>query len=326
MKVAITGASGHVGNNLARALLSQDVRVNALCHRDTRALEGVELKRVHGSVLNPVSLEACFQDVEIVFHLASVISIDGGRHGQVREINETGTRFVVETCLKKSVRRLVHFSSIHALEQFPLDETLDENRPLVSQTGTIYDQTKAEAERIVLEGVQRGLEAVIVSPTGVIGPHDYKTSLMGGGLIALYCGKLPALVPGGFDWVDVRDVVHGAIQACQLGTSGERYLLSGHWISIKEIAAMVETISGNSPPKLMAPFWLARLGLPFIHAYSRLNGTASLYTSESLSALEGANRNISHIKAKRALRFHPRPLQETLEDTFQWYQQADLLV
>ena len=326
MKVAITGASGHVGNNLARTLLSQGVKVNALCHQDTRALEGLELERVQGSVLDPDSLQACFHNVEIVFHLASVISIDGGRLGQVQEINQTGTRFVVETCLKKGVRRLVHFSSIHALEQFPLDETLDETRPLVSETGTIYDQTKAQAERIVLEGGQHGLEVVVVSPTGIIGPHDYKPSLMGKGIIALYCGTLPALVPGGFDWVDVRDVIHGAIQACHQGISGERYLLSGHWISMKQMAVMIEGISGNSPPKLMAPFWLARLGLPVIHAYNRLNGTADLYTSESLSALEKANKNISHQKASMELDFHPRPLRETLEDTFQWYKQAEMLV
>jgi len=326
MKVAITGASGHVGNNLSQVLLSQGATVSALCHQDVRALEKLNITRVYGNVLDQASLLECFQNAEVVYHLASVISIDGDRHGRVQEINEAGTRFVVEACLKSGVRRLVHFSTIHALQQFPLEEALDETRPLVDDTGSIYDQSKAKAERIVLNGVHRGLETVIVSPTGIIGPHDYKPSLMGKGIIALYRGKLPALVPGGFDWVDVRDVVNGAIQACKHGISGERYLLSGNWISMRQLAEIVEAISGNPRPGFIAPFWLARLGLPVLRAYSKFNGTTALYTSESLAALADANRNISNRKAAMVLDFHPRPLQETLEDTLQWFQQAEMLV
>jgi dihydroflavonol-4-reductase len=326
MKVAITGAGGHVGNNLCRVLLSQGAIVKALCHQDVRALDNLLLNLVYGNVLDVDSLVACFQGVEIVYHLASVISIDGGAQGKVQEVNEQGARFVVEACLRCGVERLVHFSSIHALRQTPLEVPLDETRPLVDETGSIYDQSKAEAERIVLEGVERGLDAIIVSPTAIIGPYDYKPSLMGKALLALYRGSLPALVPGGFNWVDVRDVVQGAIQACQLGETGERYLLSGTWASVRQIAEKVEAISGNPRPKFISPLWLTRLGLPFIQAYASINGTRALYTAESLNALEGANRNISYEKAGTHLNYHPRPLQETLEDTFQWFRQAEMLV
>jgi dihydroflavonol-4-reductase len=326
MEVAITGAGGHVGNNLCRVLLDQGATVKALCHQDVRALENLPLSLVYGNVLDPDSLMGCFQGAEVVYHLASVISIDGDARGKVREVNEQGARFVVEACLKCGVERLVHFSSIHALKQTPLEQPLDETRSLVDKTGSIYDQSKAEAERIVLEGVQNGLDAIIVSPTAIIGPHDYKPSLMGRGLLALYRGSLPALVPGGFNWVDVRDVVRGAIQACQRGETGERYLLSGTWASVRQIAEKVEAISGNPRPKFISPLWLTRLGLPFIRTYASINGTRALYTAESLNALEGANRNVSYEKAAMHLNYHPRSLQETLEDTFQWFHQADMLV
>ncbi len=326
MRVAITGASGHIGNNLARALLCQGVEVKALYHQDTRALEKLNLTRVHGSVLDPDSLLLCFQDVDVVYHLASVISIKGDPQGFVRRVNQEGTRYVVDACIKTSVQRLVHFSTIHALQQAPLEEVLDETRPLLYETNSIYDQSKAKAERIVLQAVQRGLDAVIVSPTGIIGPHDYKPSLMGRGLIALYRGSLPALVPGGFNWVDVRDVVQGSIQACDYGKSGERYILSGTWVSMRELAEMMEAISGTPRPKFTSPFWLARLGFPLIRAFCTLNGTETLYTAESLAALADVNRNISNQKARRMLNYHPRPIQETLKDTIDWFQQAEMLV
>jgi dihydroflavonol-4-reductase len=148
---------------------------------------------------------------------------------------------------------------------------------------------------------------------------------MGRGLLALYNGSLPALVPGGFNWVDVRDVVQGAIQACQLGETGERYLLSGTWASVRQIAERVETISGKPRPKFISPLWLARWGLPFIRAYASINGTRAIYTAESLNALEGANRNVSYEKATKQLNYQPRSLQETLEDTFQWFRDAKML-
>ena len=229
MKVAITGAGGHIGNNLSRALVHRGTSVKVLCHQDVRALKDLPVTRVYGNVLDPDSLQECFRDADVVYHLASVISIAGGAQGRVREVNEQGAHNVVEACLKSGIQRLVHFSSIHALEQKPLGETLDETRPLVDN----------------------GLDAVIVSPTAIIGPHDYKPSLMGTGLIALYNGTLPALVPGGFNWVDVRDIVEGAIRICESGKSGERYLLAGTWADLTQLAEMVKSISGNPPPRFI---------------------------------------------------------------------------
>jgi dihydroflavonol-4-reductase len=325
MKVAITGAGGHIGNNLSRALSHRATSVKALCHQDVRALKDLPVTRVYGDILDPDSLQECFRDVDVVYHLASVISITGGAQGRVREVNENGTQNVVNACLKSGVQRLIHFSSIHALEQKPQDEILDESRPLVDESGSIYDQSKAEEERIVSKGVSQGLDAVIVNPTAIIGPHDYKPSLMGTGLIALYRGSLPALVPGGFNWVDVRDVVVGAINVCEYGKTGERYLLPGTWAELKQLAVMVESISGNPAPRFMCPIWLARLGLPFIRAYTSLNGTRMLYTSESLSALTGANSHISSNKAEQLFMYQHRSLRLTLEDTFQWFQNNEML-
>ena len=168
-------------------------------------------------------------------------------------------------------------------------------------------------------GIEKGLDAVIVSPTAVFGPHDYQPSYFGEALVAIAERKLPALVTGGFDWVDARDVATGAIAAAEKAPAGTSYLLSGHWVSMCEIAAMIEEITGVSTGRPVCPLWLAHIGAPFIGAISRLNGRRPLYTSVSLRALK-SNRNISHERATRDLGYSPRPFNETLTDTLQWFQ------
>ena len=132
--------------------------------------------------------------------------------------------------------------------------------------------------------------------------------------------KLPALVTGGFDWVDVRDVVSGAMFAEEKAPGGARYLLSGHWMSMCDIAAMVGEITGVATNRLVCPLWLARIGAPIIKVISHLNGKLPLYTSVSLRALK-SNRHISHERAGRELGYKPRPFRETLVDTLRWFEE-----
>jgi dihydroflavonol-4-reductase len=137
-------------------------------------------------------------------------------------------------------------------------------------------------------------------------------------LLALCEKRLPALVAGGFDWVDVRDVVAGALEAEKHAHIGGRYLLPGHWASMRDLAAMVQEITWTRPPRLAFPQWMARLGVPFGTRFTKLDGEHPLYTPVSLRALR-SNRVVSRARAARDLGYHPRPLQETLVDTLQWF-------
>jgi dihydroflavonol-4-reductase len=198
---------------------------------------------------------------------------------------------------------------------------VDESRPLAeSWRYPPYDRSKAFAEREVQRGLELGLDAIIINPTAIMGPHDYQLSYLGEALLALAQGKLPALVTGGFDWVDVRDVVEGALRAEELAPAGAKYLLSGHWVSLRDISAMVAEIAGISSPGLVCPLWLARLGAPVVAALGRLNGKQPLYTRVSLRALR-SNRHISHERATRELGYRPRPFRETLTDTLRWFEE-----
>jgi dihydroflavonol-4-reductase len=223
------------------------------------------------------------------------------------------------------VRRLVHFSSIHALEQAPLDVPLDESRPRVSlHNRSPYDRSKAQGEMEALQGMSHGLEVVIIQPTAMIGPYDYYPSYMGKALLSLAQGHIPALVRGGFDWVDVRDVVQAAIQAERVAVSGTSYLLSGHWRSVRQIADLTAELTGRGAPLFTIPTGLAYLAAPLMAGLARFNNTQPIYTSLTLDALK-SNRQISHARASRELGYQPRPLKDTVRDSLDWFAQNGFL-
>jgi dihydroflavonol-4-reductase len=318
MKIAVTGANGHVGANLCRSLLAEGHQVKALVHHHKNAIEGLEVEIIEGSVNDPEALRKLFKDAEIVFHLAAIISIDGQKE-KLLKVNYEGTRTLIQTIRENGVRRLIHFSSIHALMHYPFDEPMDETRPLMIDGPTWYEVTKSRADKMVMEATKDGLDAIVINPTAIVGPNDFKPSLVGTVLLRLYKNSLPALVPGGYNWVDVRDVVHGAIGAMNHGRKGERYILGGKWVSVRDLAMIVEKVTGKKVNKFTIPTGLAKIGVPFIKAYAKVTGQEPLYTGESLSTLVEVNKKISSNKAGTELGYHSRDLEITVRDTIDWF-------
>ena len=317
--IAITGASGLVGGNLARALLAQRRPVRALAHHDRRALDGLDLETVSADLNDPASLERAFAGARVVYHLAGSISIRVENWDELQRVNVAGTQNVVEACLRCSVEKLVYFSSIHAYRQDPFDLPLEEDRPLLTaERIPPYERSKAAAERIARQAPERGLPTVIIIPTAILGPYDFRPSYFGQALGLLARGRIPALVHGGYDWVDVRDVVHGAIQAERLGRSGSRYILSGHWRSLREVARAAAEITGKSAPRLVVPIWLGELFQPVMARLAQINGSQPLYTKAMLNALR-SNRQVNHVRATRDLGYAPRPFEETLKEALDWF-------
>jgi dihydroflavonol-4-reductase len=325
MTVVVTGAGGHIGASLVRALVAQNRPTRCLVHVHDRALRELAAEIVPGDISDLDSLCHAFEGADVVYHLAGCISLSMDDWPRLESVNVTGTRNVIEACRRTGVRRLVHFSSIHALVQEPFSIPVDESRPLVvSKRCPPYDLSKAAGEKAVRQAIEQGMDAVIIYPTAVIGPHDYQLSFLGEALLLLAHHRLPALVTGGFDWVDARDVAVGAMLAEKNAPPGAAYLLSGHWVSMCDIARIVAEITGTPAPGFVCPLWLARLGAPFIKAASRLNGKRPLYTSVSLRALR-SNRHISHDRATRELGYQPRPFRETLRDTLRWFDETGQL-
>jgi dihydroflavonol-4-reductase len=325
--VAVTGAAGHIGANLVRSLLAQGRRVRALVREHTAALDGLPVELVRCDVTLAEDCRRALSGAAVVYHLAARISVGWDPPEAVAAVNVEGTRNVVEACLACGVERLVHFSSIHAFAASPVEGVIDEVRPLAGMDShaLIYDRTKAEGERVVAAAVARGLHAVVVNPTAVLGPNDFVPSAMGEVLLDLHAGRFPALVGGaGFNWVDVRDVVSSALAAERRGGKGEHYLLAGHYLSLVELARLWGRVSAAKIPRVVVPMGLARAAAPFAAAWARVRGNRPLFTADSLRVLRN-HRQISHARASSELGHAPRPLEETLRDTYAWFKQTGRL-
>ncbi|MCA9709427.1 MAG: NAD-dependent epimerase/dehydratase family protein [Myxococcales bacterium] len=317
--IAITGASGHLGSSLVRQLVARGDRVRTLLrHPDPPALRDLPVERVSGDVSTGEGLPALLDGAEVLYHLAAQISIVGPMGGLVDAVNVDGVRHVTRAARQAGVRRMVHCCSVHVFEPEPFEQPTDETRPRVRRgQAPAYDVSKAEGEAIVREAIAEGLDAVIVHPSAVMGPFDYQPSRLGHVLLKLYRRRLPALLDGGFDFVDARDVSAGMIAAGQRGRTGESYLLTGHYRTIAELAELAASVTGVPCPRLVAPPWLAQLGAPLMDAAARVLPGEPLYTSESLMPLR-LRRAYDRSKAARELGYAARPLEHTVRDAYAW--------
>jgi dihydroflavonol-4-reductase len=319
--ILVTGAAGHIGNVLVRKLLSRDEKVRALIWRgeDTSSIRDLSVEQVEGDVLDPVSLEAAMRDVETVYHLAGIISIMPGKIPLVWKVNVEGTHNVLEAARRAHIRRLIYTSSIHAIRRVPhgvkMDEALgfDANNPYGE-----YDRSKATASLEVQHAAQADLDAVIVCPTGVIGPYDFRGSEMGEVIRGAAFAKPMFYVEGAYDFVDVRDVVDGLIAANANGRRGEAYILGGNRISVCDLIGTVRKVTGKAFASIKVPLSLAEFATRYTTWYYLRTKSKPRLTPYSLEVLQ-SNSDISHAKASRELGYHPRPLFETIADTVRWF-------
>jgi len=323
MTVAVTGATGHLGVHLVRLLRSRGQDVRALIHDTSSVPEGQDVDRVEGSVGDLPALRHLMTGAEVVFHLAGVISIDGDPDGRVAAVNVDGTRNVVEAAINCGVKRFVHVSSIHAFDLTRGERPIDETSPRVGERHPAYDRSKYAGEKEVRRGVARGLDAVVVNPTGVLGPLDYRPSFMGRSLLDFYHRRIPARIEGGFDFVDVRDVAQGMVAAAERGRTGENYILSGSWCSITDVASVTERCTGVPLPRWKVSVGTARRILPITRMLGRFVDLPPV-TAESLSALE-AKPGISNARARNELDFAPRPIEDSIADAYACFRDRGLL-
>jgi len=317
----VTGATGHVGNVLVRELTRRGRRVRAIVQpsESTDAIAGLAVDVARADVRDFGSLVATFAGADLVYHLAGIITISGGQARLLQEVNVLGARNVARACLEAGVGRLVYTSSVHALEVppdgVPVCETT-EFRP--DALDGDYARSKARASIEIRRSVEQGLDAVIVFPSGIIGPYDFRLSDMGCLFTDFARGRLRAYVDGAYDFVDVRDVVAGLILAAEKGRRGEGYILSGERVSVKDLLTLLERVTGVRARARRLPFWLARLAARFAPAYCRLRRAKPRFTSYSLRVLR-SNCLMDSSKAARELGYVPRPLAESVRDTIDWF-------
>lgn len=322
LRYLITGAAGHLGLALVSELLArkQNVRVLLLPNDPFPYEDQVEV--VRGDELDPRALDTFFSNPEdedfYLVHAAGIVSISSKFDQRVYDVNVKGSEAVLDHAFASGVKKTVYVSSVHAIPERKKGQTIVENPDFDPQAVKgLYAQTKAEASAYALTLANHGLNLMIVHPSGIIGPYDKGRSHLIALLKDYYTGRLKAAVKGGYDFVDVRDVVNGILACFVSGESGECYILSGSYHTIKELLGAASQVTGQPPIKTYLPYGLARFIAPLEEAWYRKRKIPPLYTAYSLYTLR-SNANFSHAKATEQLHYVPRPLFETIKDSYDY--------
>ena len=322
MKTAlITGGSGHVGANLVRELTARDYKVRCIdFDGDHRAFDGYNVELFKGSVTDIESLDKAFAGVDVVFHTAAIISLERKNKNLIRSVNVDGTKNVCKMALKHNIQKLIHFSSVDAFIREPLDDPLLEDRPLVVDPNTVpYDLSKADAQRIVLDFCNKGLDASIIHPSGIFGPNDFKPSLFGQEFIKIANSKRPFSINVGYDYVDVRDLSKTAVNCVSKGVSGQNYIVGGNYMDFVYMADVMSQELGRKLIRGTLPFASIYLSLPMYYVLSLITNTPRAISLDSIHTIKVQNKNIPSQLSKDQLGHSPRPIEETITDTLKFF-------
>jgi len=314
----ITGANGRIGNVVVRKLLEkgEKVRIFARNTSNLSSLKGLEYEVANGDINDLQSVLMAMDGCDQVYHLAADININNKDADKTFKINIQGTENILQACIEKKVKRLVYVSSIHAFSLPPKGQQINEETPLCDEDDKrgVYDRSKAKATRKVLNTKAEGFEAVVVCPTGVVGPYDFEPSFFGKGMIESIQSGLKITVPGGFDYVDVRDVADGIISAMKNGKSYQIYLLGNEYRTMKEYFGYLAELSGIPVKTTVLPFWLAKTMGYVLNLFSD-NSSITDYSVDTLME----NADISHEKASKELGYKPRSMKESITDQYNWF-------
>jgi dihydroflavonol-4-reductase len=326
--IVVTGATGHVGNVLVRELVAQKETVRALVlpDDDCRPLRDLEVEIVRGDVTNLSSLRSVFSGVDLVYHLAGIVTIMPDMAEVLERVNVGGMRNVIAACRLNNVRRLIYTSSIHAVAEPPHGTLIDESQSFdPDRVLGDYARSKARATLLLLNEVSKGeLDAVICCPTGIIGPWDYAISNIGQLILDFADGHLKSYVSGAYDFVDVRDVAYGLILAAEQGQSGRHYIFSGEQVQVPELMRELAFNIGRPAPSYRIPATIARLAGILASVYYRLIKRRPVFTAYSIDVLR-SNSQVSSVRALGELGFTTRPWQESIRDQIEWFRSEGML-
>ena len=321
MKALITGATGFVGAAVARALLRSGWQVRALVRPSSNRtnIATLALEPVVGDLTDAASLERALQGCEALFHVAAEYSLWTREPQRLYRNNVEGTRLLLNTAARLSVQRIVYTSSVATLglrEDVPSDESMvAREQDMIGH----YKRSKFLAEQWVLEAARGGMPVVIVNPSAPVGPGDIKPTPTGRLVLDAVSGRMPAYVDTGLNIVHVDDVAAGHLLAWQKGRIGERYILGGTDLSLREILTIIARLIGRKPPRVRLPI-AAALPIAYVaEAWARLLNTETRVTVDGVR-MARHHMFFSSAKAERELGYHWRSAEAALADAVQWFQ------
>ncbi len=322
MTVLITGASGFVGSAVLRHLVRAGHRVRALVRPDSdrRNLDGVPVEIAVGDLRDRASLERAAAGCSGLFHVAADYRLWTPKPDGIYQTNVSGTRELMLAAAAAGVERIVYTSSVATLGLTPDGTPADETAPAaIDDMIGHYKRSKflAEAEVLKLAG-DEGLPVVIVNPSTPVGPRDIKPTPTGRMIVEAAAGRMPAFVDTGLNLVHVDDVAAGHLLAYERGAVGERYILGGENMTLREILRDIAAITGRRPPRVRLPHGLVVPIAYVAEAWARLGGGEPFVTVDGVRMARKL-MFFSSQKARDALGFRSRPAAEGLRDAVEWY-------
>jgi dihydroflavonol-4-reductase len=316
--VLVTGATGLVGNNIVRQLLDAQERVRVLVREGSppEPLDGLDIEVHYGDVCDAAAVRTACEDMSVVIHAAARVHIGWSNLDVLRRVNVEGTRHVAAAALKVGAR-MIHVSSVDTLGVGSKAEPADEETPRVGKTPCSYVVSKREAEQVVHQFIDDGLDAVITNPSLMFGPWDWKPS-SGRMMVEVARAFTPLAPTGGISVCDVRDVAAGIISAVENGQAGNNYILAGHNITYLDLWRQIAAISGGGAPVgKLGPVTGFFAGKSF-DVLGKIIGKELVINSAAI-AMSRLFNYYSSDKAIIELNYKVRPLDEILEDAWKWH-------
>jgi dihydroflavonol-4-reductase len=322
MLAFLTGATGFVGSHVARALAEQgaDLRLLVRANSNTKNIDHVKADLVTGDLRDPASLEKGIAGCEVVFHVAADYRLWVRDPEEMYRANVEGTRAILEAARKNRVRRVVYTSSVATMGFTSNGHSADENSP-VSLENMIgpYKRSKFMAEQVAIEAARAGQDVVIVNPSTPVGERDIKPTPTGRIVVDFLKKKFPAYVDTGLNLVDARECALGHIAALERGRSGERYILGGENLTLKQILDKLAAITGLPSPKIRVPYVLAlATGVVDEIVTGRIRGREPRATIDAVR-MGRKKMFVSSAKAERELGWKRVPVDDALRRAADWF-------
>ncbi len=324
MLAFVTGATGFVGSHVAGVLseMGADLRLLVRSTSVTRNIDGLRAERVVGDLCHPESLEKGMAGCDVVFHVAADYRLWIRDPDLMYRSNVDGTRAVLEAARKNRVRRVVYTSSVATMGFTSNGKPADENSP-VSLEHMIghYKKSKFMAEQVAIEAGKSGMDVVVVNPTTPVGEQDIKPTPTGRIIVDFLKKKFPAYVDTGLNLVDVDECARGHVAALEKGRSGERYILGGENLTLKQILDKLAAITGLPSPKVRVPYALA-LATGVVDQIV----TGHIRRGEPRATIDAVRMGrkkmfVSSAKAERELGWKVVPVDNALRRAVDWFHQ-----
>ena len=327
MRALVTGATGFVGSAVARALVNAgwQVRVLVRSGSDRGNLQGLAVEIAVGDLADRASLDRAIADCAALFHVAADYRLGARDPAQLYRTNVEGTRSILHAARDAGVHRVVYTSSVATIG-LPADGSPGEEQTPVALTDMIghYKRSKYLAEELVRDPAQTDVPVVIVNPSTPVGPGDVKPTPTGQTVLDAAAGRMPAYVDTGLNIVHVDDVAAGHLLAFHHGRVGERYILGGQDMTLREMLAQIAQLVGRKPPRIRLPL-AALLPVAFVaESLARASGRTTRITVEAVR-MSRKRMFFSSAKAMRELGYQWRPPVEAFADAVRWFRERGLL-